>query len=144
MLFSGKCTVTKGDGPAACFYTRGKAKVKVRSARAPPGSWRVSYLCEASTASRTKDQTAVVLCYFTYFLGYKMFYFIGVLAIRWESSTVSRTNLHQSSVTESYFVWTSDKDSERFQGFYCLLYANTDQRGEPCDGICKLGKDRTK
>lgn len=124
-LFFGKRTVTKGDGPAACFYARGKAKVKVCSGRAPPGSW--CYHTSARQAlpgvPRIRPRTVVTLCYFTDFLGCKMFYFIGVLGTRWESSPVSgRMNLHhsiavcshskRSSVTESNFVWTSDKFRE--------------------------------
>ena len=46
---------------------------------------------------RIRPQIAVVLCYFTYFLGYKMFYFISVLDTGWESSPASsRMNPHQS------------------------------------------------
>lgn len=61
-----------------------------------------------------------------------------------ESAPEHRPVLSQqwSSVTDSNFVWTSDKDSERDQGLCHLLYTNTDHRDEPCDWICKLGKDR--
>lgn len=63
----------------------------------------------------------------------------------------SRTNLRQSIAVYSYssgplttssFVWTPDKDSGRVQGLCHPLYANTDRQDEPCDWICKLGRDR--